>query len=254
MEFVPLGSAIVAGAFAVTLARQYLRRRKFHQIIWTISMSLFAIGAFLEFVMSSVPVTGPLFDLYYLSIGPQVGLLGAGVVYLMRPRLGKYVLYAVIVLSLALLGSVLVWPDNISGLVTGFPGPVMSYQQWFQSSVVYGIYFAVANFNVVPRDVTQILNTAGAVLVVGGGVVSFALDRKRVYALLIAAGAMMNAIGGILLGILGDPSVFLYFEFIGIVIFFLGFLSSNRFVSRIAVPMPAPIRATESSADAPQKQ
>jgi hypothetical protein len=201
-------------------------------------MALFAVGALLEFVMSAVVVTGPLFDLYYLSIGPQVGLLGAGVVYLLRPRFGKYVLYTVTALVACLVASVLLWPVDISGSVTGFPGQVMTYQQWFQSSVVYGIYFAVAAFAAVPRDITQVLNTLGAVLVVGGGALSFVVDRKRYYALLIAAGALMNAVGGILLGVLGDPSVFLYFEFIGIVLFYLGFIMSTKFVTRLVKAVP----------------
>lgn len=127
---------MVAGVFAITLARQYLSRRKLHQLIWTVSMSLFALGAFLEFVMSFAVVTGPLFDLYYVSIGPETGLLGAGVVYLMRRRLGEYVLYVVGVLSACLIVSVLIWPVNISGLVLGAPGPAMTYQQWFQTSAV----------------------------------------------------------------------------------------------------------------------
>jgi len=231
VAIVPLGSAVVASSFAATLGRQYVSGRRFHQLIWTVSMSLFALGAFLEFVMSFVTVTGPLFDLYYLSIGPQVGLLGAGVVYLLKPRFGRYVLYAVVALVAGLTLSVLAWPVDISGLVTGVPGPAMTYQEWFQVSVVYGIYFAVAAFSQVPRDFTLVLNSAGAVLVIGGGVLSFVLDRRRYYALLIAAGALMNAIGGVLLGILGDPDVFLYLEFIGIVIFFLGFLMSSKFVS-----------------------
>lgn len=193
---------------------------------------LFALGAFLEFVMSTVTVTGPLFDLYYVSIGPETGLLGAGVVYLLRPRLGKYVLYAVIALSAALLISVAVWPVGLSGVVTGVPGPALTYEQWFQSSVVYGIAFAVGAFAAVPREITMVLNVAGAILLVGGGLFSFAVDRKRYYALLIAAGALMNAVGGILLGILGIPGVFFYFEFLGIVLFFLGFLMSSRFVFR----------------------
>jgi hypothetical protein len=48
----------------------------------------------------------------------------------------------------------------------------------------------------------------------------------------------MNAVGGILLGVLGDPDVFLYFEFIGIVIFYIGFVMSSRFVFR-ANPAPS---------------
>jgi len=233
-ELVPLGSAVVASVFAVSLARQYWGRRRFYQVIWTVSMSLFAAGAFLEFVMSWMPVTGPLFDLYYVLVGPQVGLLGAGVVYLLRPRLGRYVLYAVLALSACMVASVLVWPVDLSG-IAGAPGPSMTYPQWFQTSVVYGIYFAVAAFGAVPRGLTQALDTVGALLVVGGGLVSFAVDRRRYYALLIAAGAMMNAVGGIMLGVLGDPVVFLYFEFVGIVLFYIGFILSSRFVSKAAV-------------------
>jgi hypothetical protein len=155
-------------------------------------MTLFSVGAFLEFVMSSVLVTGPPFDL-------------------LKPRFGKYVLYAVLMLSASLLASVMIWPVDILGVVAGVPGPAMTYQQWFQSSIVYGIYFAVSAFAVVPRDITQVLNTAGGILVVGGGV----------------------------LGILGIPDGFLYFEFIGIVIFYVGFVMSSRFAFR-TMPTPNP--------------
>ena len=250
VELIPLGSAVVAGVFAVALARQYSSRRRLYQLIWTVGMALFALGAFLEFVMSAVTVTGPLFDLYYVSIGPETGLLGAGVVYLLRPRLGKYVLYAVITLSAALMISVAVWPVDLSGVVTGVSGPALTYQQWFQSSVVYAISFAVGAFAAIPRDITMVLNVAGAVLLVGGGLFSFVVDRRRYYALLIAAGALNNAIGGILLGILGVPGVFFYFEFLGIVLFFLGFLMSSRYVSKVTPSgtsqglVPAPVGAT----------
>lgn len=227
VELVPLGSAIVAGVFAVTLARQYRSRRRLHQLIWTVSMILFSLATFLEFVMSVVTVTGPLFDLYYLLIGPETGLLGAGVVYLMRPRLGKYVLYAVIALSACLVVSVAVWPVDLSGLVAGLSPPA-TYQQEFQSSVVNAISYAVSAFAAVPRGITMVLSIAGAILVVGGGVLSFVLDRRRTYALVIAFGALMDAVGGILLGMLGDPEVFFYFEFLGIVFLFLGFLMSSR--------------------------
>jgi hypothetical protein len=248
LSIVPLGSALVAGAFTVTLARQYANRRKPHQLIWTVSMFLFALGAFLEFVMSFTVVSGPLFDLYYVTIGPETGLLGAGVVYLMRRRLGEYIVYAVCILSACLVFSVLVWPVDISGIVPGAPGPAMTYQQWFQTSAVYGIYFAVSAFAAVPRDFTMTLNSLGAILVVGGGLLSFAIDRRRYYALLIAGGALMNAIGGILLGVLGIPDVFFYFEFLGIVLLFLGFLLSSRFVAKLTATTREPLAAPQVAA------
>ncbi|MGA2199427.1 MAG: hypothetical protein ABSG45_05765 [Nitrososphaerales archaeon] len=234
VDVIPLGSALVAGIFSATLARQYIARRRPYQLIWTVSMALFAIGAFLEFVMSIVTVSGPLFDFYYIMVGPETGLLGAGVIYLLRPRIGKYIVYAVIALSACLVVSVFVWPVDISGNVLGQPGPVMTFQQWFQTSVVDGIYYSVGAFSAVPRDFTQILNDAGAIMVIGGGLLSFVLDRRRTYALLIVAGALMNAIGGILLAFYNYPDIFLYCEFLGIVLLFAGFYMSTKFISKAA--------------------
>ena len=195
-------------------------------------MVLFSLGAFLEFVMSLVTVTGPLFDFYYFLIGPEVGLLGAGVLYLIRPRVGRYLLYFVAAASAALLVSILIWPVELTGLAAS--SPATTYQQEFHSSVVNGISYAVSAFNGIPRGITMVLNSAGAILVVGGGVYSWAADRRRRYALVITLGALMNAIGGILLGILNFPDVFFYFEFLGIVLLFLGFVLSTRFMVRTA--------------------
>ena len=194
-------------------------------------MVLFCLGAFVEFIMSLTTVTGPLFDLYYVLIGPEVGLLGAGVLYLVRPRVGRFLLSSVAVLSAVLLVAVLVWPVNLSGLATTFPAT--TYQQEFQSSVVNGISDAVSTFNQVPRGITMILNSIGAILVIGGGIYSWIVDRRRRYALIITLGALMNAAGGILLGILNYPDVFFYFEFLGILLLFLGFVQSNRFVAGV---------------------
>jgi len=247
VELVPLGSAVVAAAFATMLARQYLQRGRLYQIIWTVSMALFALGAFLEFLMSLATVTGPLFDLYYVIIGPETGLLGAGVVFLLRPKVGRYVLYAVTVLSACLVVSVLIWPIDLSGLATSAPAPIISYQQWFKSSVIDGIYYSVSAFAAVPREFTMVLNFVGAILVVGGGVLSYVVDRRRTYALLIAAGALMNAVGGILLGILNYPDLFFYFEFLGIVLLFLGFFYSTRFIVKSSAAALSSSAATPPS-------
>jgi hypothetical protein len=232
VDIIPLGSSLVAAVFAATLARQYLGRRRPYQLIWTLSMVLFSVGAFLEFVMSFVTVSGPLFDFYYVLVGPETGLLGAGVIYLLRPRIGKYIVYGVAALSACLVASVFVWPVDLTGSVLGQPGPVMTFQQWFQSSVVDGIYFSVGAFAAVPRDFTQVLNYVGSIMVIGGGLLSFVLDRRRVYALLIVAGALMNAVGGILLAFYNYPDIFLYCEFTGIVLLYLGFYASTKFISR----------------------
>ena len=146
-------------------------------------------------------------------------------------RYGRFLVAFLVVaaaaLSACLVVSVAIWPVNLSGLVAGLSPPA-TYQQEFQSSVPNAISYAVSAFAAVPRGITMVLSVAGAILVVGGGILSFVLDRRRTYALVIALGALMDAVGGILLGIFGDPEVFFSFEFLGILFLFLGFLMSSR--------------------------
>src|SRR3970040_464069 len=122
VTFIPLGTTIIAGAFTIILARQYLVRRKVHQLIWTVAMSLFTVGVFVEFAMSTefIGASALFFKLYYLSIGPQVGLLGAGVLYLLSPKWGRISLYSVVGLSAALLAMGSTAPVDLSAVESRF--------------------------------------------------------------------------------------------------------------------------------------
>lgn len=183
-------------------------------------MALFTLGAFLEFVMNP-GVLGPsesLVKLYYLTVGPQVSLLGTGVLLLISPRWGRRVLSVIVTFSALLL---------VLGSVAQID---ISYAlQSFQSSVVFGIRDVAHAFPGPVRLLTVGLNIYGAITLIGGSFLSFALDRRRTFTLLIAAGGLLNAVGGTLLGIFGDPNIFLEFEFLGAVALFAGFLMSYRF-------------------------
>ena len=52
MNILPFLTAIVAAAFTYMLARQYMERKKFHQLLWTFRMLFYAITAFMEFLMN----------------------------------------------------------------------------------------------------------------------------------------------------------------------------------------------------------
>jgi hypothetical protein len=187
-------------------------------------MALFTLGAFLEFVMNP-GIIGPnefLVKLYYLTVAPQVSLLGTGVLLLISPRWGRRILAVVLTLSamLVILGSVA--PIDISQTT-----------QSFQKSVVFGISDAARAFSRPVRLLTVGLNIYGAIALIGGSLFSFLRDRHRTFALLIAVGGLLNAIGGTLLGILGDPEIFLEFELLGAVALFAGFLMSYR-ITKIA--------------------
>jgi len=140
------------------------------------------------------------------------------VLLLISPRWGRRVLYAIVALSATLL---------ILGNVVQID---ISYaSESFQSSVVFGIRDVAHAFPESVRLLTIGLNIYGAITLIGGSFLSFALDRRRTFTLLIAAGGLLNAVGGTLLGIFGEPDIFLEFEFLGAVALFAGFLMSYRF-------------------------
>jgi hypothetical protein len=59
------------------------------------------------------------------------------------------------------------------------------------------------------RSLTVGLNIYGAITLMGGSLFSFIRDRGRTYALMFVAGGLLNVIGGTLLGIFGNPEIFL---------------------------------------------
>jgi hypothetical protein len=190
-------------------------------------MTLFTLGALLEFAMNP-DILGPsefLIKIYYLTVGPQVSLLGTGVLLLVSRKWGRRALYVVVGLSVVLIlwGSMV--PINVSMAAEGF-----------LSSVVFGIRDSTRAFPSSVRLLTVGLNIYGAVTLIGGSFLSFVLDRRRTFTLLIAAGGLLNAIGGTLLGIFGDPDVFLLFELLGALALFVGFLMSFRLIAPITPP------------------
>ena len=85
---IPLVTAVVSAIFTVLLLWQYTHRKKRHQLIWTTTIALYSLTAFMEY-LANPDVVGPgllLIKLYYSGTGPMVGLLGAGVLYLLAPR------------------------------------------------------------------------------------------------------------------------------------------------------------------------
>jgi hypothetical protein len=182
-------------------------------------MALFTLGAFLEFLMNP-GIVGPnefSVKLYYLTVGPQVSLLGTGVLLLVSPKWGRRILTVIIALSaiLVIFGSVV--PIDISQAMRGF-----------QTSVVFGVSDATRSFPGPARLLTVALNIYGAIALIGGSLFSFLGDRRRTFALLIALGGVLNGVGGTLLGIFGNPDIFLEFELFGAIALFAGFLMSYR--------------------------
>ena len=222
MNILPLLTAIVAAAFTYMLARQYVERKKFHQLLWTFAMLFYGITAFMEFLMNP-DILGPsviAFKVYYILAAPLVGLLGAGVVYLLASKRKADIFLAIIgVLCVALL---------ITGLITPLDEAVII--EAFELPLGQAFHAAVDAYPMTVRRWAIITNIIGGFALILGAIWSFLKDRRRTYNVLLFLGGVLPMIGGSALAFFGEPSLFFIFELGGVIALFLGFIYSDRFI------------------------
>jgi len=222
MNLFPLFTTVVALAFTVSLYLQYLRRRKIHQLLWTIAMLFYGVAALMEFLMNG-DILGPsviAFKVYYVLSAPLVGLLGSGVMYLLVDRRKADIFTAVMgLLSVALFVTGMIEPLDQSDLVEAFNGPLgEAFRQ------------AVHAYPMSVRRYAIIINIVGGLTLILGALYSYLRDRRRSYNILIFIGGILPMIGGSMLGIFGDPNLFFEFELFGTAFLYAGFIYSDRFI------------------------
>jgi hypothetical protein len=206
----------------VSLFQQYRRRRKLHQLLWTVAMFFYGTAALMEFLMNG-DILGPsvtAFRVYYVLSAPLVGLLGSGVMYLLVDEKKANAFTAIIgILSVALLVTGAIEPLDQATLVQAFNGPL---GEAFRE--------AVHAYSMNVRRYAIAINIMGGLALILGALYSFLRDRRRTYNLLIILGGVLPSIGGSLLGLLGDPNLFFEFELLGTVFLYAGFILSDRFI------------------------
>jgi len=222
MNVLPLLTSVVSFAFTVMLVRQYLERRKIHQILWSVAMLFFGITALMEFLMNP-DILGPsviAFKIYYVLAAPLVGLLGAGVMYLLVSKRKADVFMALIsLLSVVLFVTGMMEPLEETVIIEAFEGPL---GEAFRA--------AVDAYPMSVRRYAIVINIVGGLVLILGALWSFLKDRRRTYNLLIFVGGILPMIGGSALAFFNEPSLFFIFELGGAVFLFLGFIYSDRFI------------------------
>ena len=215
-------TSIVSFAFTAMLVRQYLERRKIHQILWSFAMLFFGITALMEFLMNP-DILGPsviAFKIYYVLAAPLVGLLGAGVMYLLVSKRKADVFMAFIsLLSVVLFVTGMMEPLEETVIIEAFEGPL---GEAFRA--------AVDAYPMSVRRYAIVINIVGGLVLILGALWSFLKDRRRTYNLLIFVGGVLPMIGGSALAFFNEPSLFFIFELGGSVFLFLGFIYSDRFI------------------------
>ncbi|MCL5265373.1 MAG: hypothetical protein M1343_09335 [Chloroflexi bacterium] len=222
LTVLPLFSTIVSFVFAAAVFAQWVSRRKAHQLVWTLGLLAYGIGAGTEYVTVGGQWSDLVYRLWYLFGAVLVAAyLGMGTVYLLSRQNKKVAHIVMAILALASLYAifkVFTAPVNLAAVLnpTRFTGEAM------------------------PGDVrllTPLFNVFGTITLAGGALYSaWIFWRKRIMpqrmvsCVLIAVGAIFPAIGGTSLR-LGNPNLFFLMEFLGVAVIFIGFLANSEIVA-----------------------
>lgn len=216
VSYFPLISSIISGVFMALLAGQYIRRKKKHQLMWTIALAMFTLSTFLAFLSEMNGWTVLTYQVYYFSVSPMVAFMGAGTLYLLAHKpWGKYFLVYTLIISGVFLVLVFTAPVDTVQLASFSPHSDIGGQP-MPSNV---------------RLISPLLSVPGGLLLIIGALYSFWLDRSRKYNLLIALGGIFQFFSG-LKERLGNSTYFFVLTTIGVLFLFVGFLLSSEYVKR----------------------
>lgn len=207
-------ATLVASAFALSTLDRWLRRRRPHDLAWTVSLALFALGAGALWWAESVGWGLGAFRVFYLAGAIlNVPWLALGTVYLLADeRIADRVRGWLILISGFAVGVVLFAPTraHVSGdeLPTG--------------KDVFGV---------APRVLAAVGSGLAALIIIAGAVWSVWHPRRDgsrllIGNVLIAAGTLILSASGTLAGRLGKDRAFAITLLIGICVLFAGFLAA----------------------------
>ena len=203
-------SALVSAVFAVVMALRYLRRRRAHQLAWTIGLAMFAAAAVAGALARAAGATETEYRVFYLfGAILNVAWLALGTLFLLVPHVARWVAWAVVALTLVAAVAVFTSPVNLSAAVDTGRG--------FESAPL-------------PRILAGIGSGVGSVVLIGGALWSAWVflrrrheGRRALGNVIIAAGVLVAAVGGTA-AFTGASGVVEWTNFVGVALIFIGFL------------------------------
>ena len=222
VSYFPLISSVISAVFTLLLGVQYIRRRKKHQLVWTIAAALFTLSSTLAFLSETNGWNVFMYQVYYFSVSPMVAFMGVGTLNLLVDKpWGKYFLVYTLILSSVFL--VLVFTAEVNTIqLASFSPP--------SDSPPSDIGSAAMSSNA--KMVSPLLSVPGGLVLIGGALYSFWLDKSRKYNLLIALGGITHLLSGLRARFGGDPTYFFILTTIGVFLLFVGFLLSSEYIRK----------------------
>lgn len=224
-------STIVALAFGLSTLDRWLRRRRPHELAWSIAMALFVVAAFALWWAEGSGWSNGVFRVFF-TFGAIVNVpwLGLGTIYLLAgQRAGNATMRVLLVFSGFAVGVVLTSP--IRGVIDPTTLPTGS-----------------EHFEPLPRILAAVGSSLPALVIFGGAIWSAwrvlrgntpaftnaatrqvkSTRRLALGNILIAAGAAILSASGTFSGRLGADTSFAITLLAGIVVLFAGFLVASN--------------------------
>jgi hypothetical protein len=186
----PFATAVIGFFFTYLVFKQYLERKKPHQLAWTVGLLFYAVAALMEAYSEYTQTWDPtVYRIYIVLAASLVGFLGLGSLYLIAKRRiwgHIFLVYNVIMFLIFIYGTFtrpLVKEKLVAGITVGGKalGESLSY----------------------PRVCSLFFNVPGTFFLLGGAIYSiFLFARKKEYAyrmwanVLIALGTIVIAAAG----------------------------------------------------------
>ncbi|WP_048601757.1 hypothetical protein [Rubeoparvulum massiliense] len=209
MWLISLLSTVISFIFGLIFLKKTIRRPRFSNILYTLSMFMFALATFGEFYSDAFGWTASIYKLYYFSALTLVPIMAAATIYVKMPRIAGHIflLYVVVLAGLLLYNLI---PAHVSM-------PLLQ-----RSGVSVG-------GNAMPTNVRGFsfwLSGVGGILLMVVAIWSWWSARLAGH-LLIAGGAFLMSLGGRLAAI-GYAYFLPLDELFGIILIFVGVLALER--------------------------
>jgi hypothetical protein len=186
----PLATAVLGFVYAGLVFKQWLARRKPHQMAWTVGLMMYAIAAAMEFYSELMNSWNPLVYRFYIVLAASmVGFLGLGTLYLMAKKRmwgNLYLVFNLVAIAVFFYGvftKTLLTDQLVAGITVG--GKALGSATSF------------------PRVMSLFFNIPGTIFLLGGALLSiYRFSRKTEYAyrmwanVIIAAGTLVIAGAG----------------------------------------------------------
>ncbi len=223
MHYISILSTLITFFFTSAVIKRYQQRGGGHLLLWGIGLALYGLGTLSEAIMLFT-FSGLTLKLWYLSGAMLTAAwLGQGTVHLLVRKRGVARNLTIILAAVTLVAIGLVAAVPLTSAAASFDHTLPASAQYGQILVRSGVIKALTIF----------LNIYGTITLVGGALYSaYLFWRKRVLAnrmfgnILIAAGALMPAMGGFFLKA-GLPDWLYLSEFLGVILMYTGFLCAT---------------------------